>query len=84
MTTSVFDPADPRACKQVIAAALAEHGLSNRLTAKTIDFEDLARASMVFVTIHGWGSPAQQAKIGALLPALEVSARAHGFRVQVR
>lgn len=45
----------PAAAKKVIAAALAERDLPfTKLTARTVDFTDLARARCVFVKIHGW------------------------------
>jgi len=72
-----FDPADARACKRLIATALAERGLNNRLTAKTIDFTDLARMKMVFVSIHDW-------QPSPLFPELDQLARRHGFRVEGR
>jgi hypothetical protein len=72
---AAFDPADARACKRIIAAALAEHGLFNRLTARTIDFTDLARMKMVFVSIHDW-SPSP------LFTELDQIARSAGFRVE--
>lgn len=77
MTTLDFDPSDARACRKVIAQALADRGLFNRLTARTIGFQDLAGADMVFVTIHDWTE-------GARFAELETIARAHGFRVQAR
>jgi len=41
-------------CKRLLAHYLDEHNLSyDKLTARTISFQDLARASAVFVKIHG-------------------------------
>lgn len=42
-----------RQAKQLVARLLDEQGLEyEKLTARTVDFGDLARASAVFVTIH--------------------------------
>lgn len=46
-----------------------------RLTGKVVSFSDLARASRVFVTIHGW-QPSPQAE------ALNQLAREAGFYVE--
>jgi hypothetical protein len=68
----------PGAAKKIIAAALAQLGLACRLTARTIDFTDLAGVRVVFVTIHdapfGRGDPQ--------FVNLAVLARSHGFRIQ--
>lgn len=41
--------------KKIIARALEERQLSfTKLTARTINFSDLARGDCVFVAIHGW------------------------------
>lgn len=60
--------------KKLIRSALSARGLENKLTAKTIDFSDLARASCVFVTVHGW-------RPDPLAAELERLAGEHGFRV---
>jgi hypothetical protein len=45
----------PAMAKKHLAAFLAAEKLPfTKLTAKTVDFTDLARASKVFVTVHGW------------------------------
>lgn len=45
----------PHAAKKIVRAFLEEHRLPfEKLTARTIDFTDLARAKCVFVTVHGW------------------------------
>jgi hypothetical protein len=78
-------PISPAACKKIIAAALAEDRKTARLSARTISFEDLARASMVFVTIHDWASVGgPDAEGSALWARLAALARVNGFRVQDR
>jgi hypothetical protein len=72
-----FDPSSPAACKRVIADALASVGRANRLSARTIGFEDLGGGSMVFVTIHDWHPD-------PFFDLLRGIARDHGFRVQAR
>lgn len=66
----------PNAAKKLIAAELARLGISvNKLTARTINFSDLARATCVFVQLHGWTpNPAWT--------ELETIARANGFRIE--
>ena len=66
----------PKQAKSIIKAKLAELGLPEyKLTAKTIDFSDLARATCVFVKIHGW-TP------NPLFQELRDVAIKNGFRVQ--
>lgn len=69
-----FDPANPAVCKRVIAEVLSSAGRSHRLSARTISFEDLARGSMVFVTIHDW-------QPDPFFDTLAGIARDHGFRI---
>jgi hypothetical protein len=45
-----------RKAKLAVGAILAENGLSNKLTAETVSFQDLARADIVVVTVHDWQS----------------------------
>jgi hypothetical protein len=40
--------------KSLVRYWLKSRGLDNRVTAKTVDFTDLARCSKIFVTVHGW------------------------------
>lgn len=41
--------------KKIITSKLQELGLPNyKLSAKTVDFTDLARASKIFIKIHDW------------------------------
>jgi len=45
----------PRQAKQLVRDRLEALGLQySRLTARTVDFSDLARCSRVVVTVHGW------------------------------
>lgn len=45
---------DIKTAKRLVTGWLREHGLSNRVTAKTVDFSDLARCSRIFVKVHDW------------------------------
>lgn len=66
----------PSECKKVVRDFLTEHQLPfTKLTARTIDFTDLARTECVFVNVHGW-EPSPKAE------ELDQLARANGFRVQ--
>jgi hypothetical protein len=65
----------PAKAKKIIIDKLNElHLPYDKVTAKTIDFTDLARASMIFVKIHGW-------KPNPLMGELEKVAKENGFRV---
>ena len=66
----------PRQAKEIIRQRLAELNLpAFRLSAKTIDFSDLARARCIFVKLHGWApSP--------LYRELDLTARANDFRIE--
>ena len=45
----------PNEAKAIIKGFLTKEKLPfTKLTARTVGFSDLARASCVFVTIHGW------------------------------
>lgn len=62
--------------KKIISNKLNELGLpSYKLTAKTIDFIDLARTSKLFVKIHGW-------KPSPLWEDLQQIAKTNGFLIQ--
>ena len=66
-----------RQAKKIIASKLNELGLSyTKLTARTIHFSDLARASCIFVRVHGWQPNPAWSELKAL-------AIANGFRVEV-
>lgn len=67
-------PVTVSGAKKLIKSALFARGLENKLTAKTIDFSDLTRASCVFVIVHGW-------RPDPLAADLEKLAREHRFRV---
>jgi hypothetical protein len=66
----------PSQAKKIIQAELEKHNLPyEKLTARTISFSDLARASCVFVKIHGWQpNPAWE--------ELRAVAVANGFRIE--
>lgn len=67
------------ACKKVVEAWLRDHAPDQpdlKVTARTVHFTDLARASCVFVKIHGW-------KPCPIFPVLQGVARRLGFRVEV-
>jgi hypothetical protein len=62
--------------KKAIANKLNELGLpAYKLTAKTIDFTDLARNSCIFVHIHGW-SPSP------LWDEIKQTAKTNGFCIE--
>lgn len=61
--------------KKIIGKYLKEHGLSNKLTAKTVNFVDLARDKCVFVEIHNW-------QPGPMANELIHLARTNGFCVE--
>lgn len=63
--------------KTIVKRWLSENGFTNRVTAKTVDFTDLARTSMVFVQVHDW-------KPDAKWDALKAVARVSGFRVEAK
>jgi hypothetical protein len=68
----------PAACKLIVREFLDERRLPyERLSARTIDFSDLARARVIFVSVHGWQpSPAWE--------ELRALAFKHAFRVEGR
>ena len=62
--------------KKIIAKKLSDLNLPTfKLTAKTIDFSDLARASKLFVKIHGW-------QPSPLWDNLQKVAKENGFLIQ--
>lgn len=62
--------------KWLIKAELERRKLPyTKLTARTIDFTDLARASCVFVKVHGWVPNPQWTELKAI-------AVANGFRIE--
>jgi hypothetical protein len=62
--------------KRIIANGLAVlHHQPYKLTAKTISFQDLARADCIFVKIHGWMPSPDWS-------ALDNLARGNGFRIE--
>ena len=66
----------PNQAKKVIKDRLEQLQLPfTKLTARTVDFTDLARATCVFVKIHGW-QPSEQFDV------LDKLAKANGFRVE--
>lgn len=62
--------------KKIVKSELERRDLPfTKLTARTIDFTDLARASCVFVKIHGWQPNPAFDEIRAV-------AVANGFRIE--
>lgn len=61
--------------KKIIKAELDRRGLNYKLTARTISFVDLARASCVFVRIHGW-------KPNPMWSEIKKVAIENGFRIE--
>jgi hypothetical protein len=70
------DAITPHKAKKLLAAELTAKGLPfTKLTARHVDFTDLARAMPLFVTIHGWEpNPA--------FDDLKRFAKQHGFYIQ--
>ena len=62
--------------KKIIKQFLDERGLKyEKIRGRTIDFTDLARASCIFVEVHGW-TPNP-----AAIDAIDLAVK-NGFRVQ--
>ena len=62
--------------KKIITKKLIDLNLpAYKLTAKTVDFSDLARGSKLFVKIHGW-------KPSPLWDDLQKTAKESGFLIQ--
>jgi hypothetical protein len=40
--------------KSLVKVWLKANGFDNRVTGKTVSFQDLARTDKIFVTVHGW------------------------------
>jgi len=62
--------------KKIVAGILKEHGLSNKLTARTISFTDLGRDSKIFVRILDW-------KPNPLWDEINKKASENGFCIEV-
>jgi radical SAM superfamily enzyme YgiQ (UPF0313 family) len=68
----------PNEAKKQVKGWLKDHGLPDyKLSAKTTDFTDLARASVVFVTVHDW-----HPHPGIRFYNLAVWAKQRGFEVE--
>jgi hypothetical protein len=68
----------PAACKKIMQQELVARNLPfTKLTARTIDFSDLARATCVFVKIYGW----QPNPVWSELRAVAVQ---NGFRIEAQ
>lgn len=66
----------PRQAKEIIRQRLAELNLPTfHLSAKTIDFTDLARARCIFVKVHNWVP-------NPMYRELDLTARVNGFRIE--
>lgn len=78
----------PQQAKNIIRAELERRGLSfEKLTARTIGFQDLARANCVFVKIHGWQANIKRDVEGLPVPTtswdeLRQVAVSNGFRIE--
>jgi hypothetical protein len=76
----------PAGAKKIIKAELEKRNLPyTKLTAKTISFSDLARASCIFVKIHGWSSLATSSiAVGepSAWSQLKEVAIQNGFRIE--
>lgn len=66
----------PREAKKITAQILTDLGLpAHKLTARTVDFTDLARDKTVFVKIHDW-------KPDPVADRIKAAARDSGFCVE--
>jgi hypothetical protein len=65
-----------RTAGRLTREALAEMGLSNRVTARTVSFSDLARAKRVYVAVHGWRTDPRA------VARLYLLGREHNFSVE--
>lgn len=62
--------------KRLVKQALTDRRLPfTKLTARTVEFTDLAHCRRIFVHVHGWQSNPQWEEIKAV-------AREHGFNVE--
>ena len=61
--------------KKIIKTWMEGKGMDYKLTARTIDFTDLARSSCIFVKVHGWQPDPSWDELTAL-------AKSYGFRVE--
>lgn len=61
--------------KKIIKAALEAVGLSNRLTAKTVDFAGFGWDTCIFVCVHDW-------KPSPIADEIKRAAKASGFCVE--
>jgi hypothetical protein len=69
-------PGSTKEAKEIVRLWLRDNNFpALKLSAKTVDFSDLARGSRVFVTVHGWKSNKGWGK-------LRLTARANGFCVE--
>ena len=74
------EPITVHEAKRLVKQALSDRRLSfTRLTARTIDFTDLARCQRVFVTVHGWQWTRQSKPQWA---EIKLMAGEHGFNVE--
>ena len=68
----------PAQAKRIIQLELSGRGLAfTKLTATTVSFSDLARGSVIFVTVHGWTPNPQWGDIQRV-------AFDNGFRVEAK
>ena len=65
-------------CKKTAAIILNGCGISfTKLSAKTVSFQDLARADCVFVKVHGLNLG-----LSGAFGLAQATAKEHGFRIQ--
>ena len=71
----------PHSAKKIIGNILTERKVPfTKLTAKTIDFTDLARAKCIFVRVHGF---VFNEETTPLWRELRIIAGSNGFRIEV-
>lgn len=58
LTKAQTEPVTPSSAKKAVKESLGRNGITfSKLSAKTVSFEDLARGSRIFVTVHGLTLP---------------------------
>jgi hypothetical protein len=72
VVSGVGSSVTPMFASSIIKGRLAALGLSNRVSARTVGFSDLARTKEVFVIVHDW-------KPSPIARELKELARAKGF-----
>jgi hypothetical protein len=65
----------PQQAKKIVSEWLVKHSMTFKLTARTVDFTDLARCKVIFVQVQGW-------EPNPLWNDLKALAKTNGFYVE--